>query len=58
MSGCKGEEKVSSGKTAEIAGVTKWEIMETLAFGDIPVQYDVKDLEEYGETRRDSMIVV
>ena len=39
------EGKVSLGKAAEIAGVSKWEMMEILASKNIPIQYDVKDLE-------------
>lgn len=39
------EGKVSLGKAAEIAGVTKWEMMEILASKDVPIQYDAKDLE-------------
>ena len=40
------EGKVSLGKAAEIAEVSKWEMMEILASKGIPLQYDVKDLEE------------
>ncbi len=36
------ERKVSLGKASEIAGVSKWEIMEILASKNIPIQYDVK----------------
>ena len=39
------EGKVSLGKAAEIAGITKWEMMEILASKDV-LQYDVKDLEK------------
>ena len=39
------EGKVSLGKAAEIAGVSKWEMMEIIASKNIPIQYDVKDLE-------------
>ncbi len=38
------EGKVSLGKAAEIAGVSKWEMMEILASKNIPIQYDVEDL--------------
>jgi len=40
------EGKVSLGKAAEIAGVTKWEMMDILASKGVPIQYDVKDLEK------------
>ena len=40
------EGKVSLGKAAEIAGVTKWEMMEILASKGVSIQYDVKDLEK------------
>jgi len=40
------EGKVSLGKAAEIAGVTKWEMMEILASRNVPIQYNVKDLEK------------
>ena len=40
------ERKVSLGKAAEIAGVSKWEMMEILASKNIPIQYDVEDLEK------------
>jgi len=39
------EGKVSLGKAAEIAGVSKWEMMEILASKNVPIQYDVVDLE-------------
>jgi predicted HTH domain antitoxin len=39
------EGKISLGKATEIAGVTKWEMMEILASKGIPIQYDVKDLD-------------
>ena len=44
------EGKVSLGKAAEIAEVTKWEMMEILASKGVPIQYDVKDLEKDIET--------
>ena len=37
------EGKVSLGKAAEIAGVSKWEMMEILASRNIPIQYDVEE---------------
>jgi predicted HTH domain antitoxin len=40
------EGKISLGKATEIAGVTKWEMLEILASKGIPIQYDVKDLEK------------
>ena len=40
------ERKVSLGKAAEIAGVSKWEMMEILASKNIPIHYDVEDLEK------------
>jgi len=40
------EGKISLGKAAEIAGVSKWEMMEILASKNIPIQYDVNDLEK------------
>jgi len=40
------EGKVSLGKAAEIAGVSKWEMMEILASKNIPIQYSVDDLEK------------
>ena len=40
------EGKVSLGKAAEIAGVTKWEMTEILASKEVPIQYDVEDLEK------------
>ncbi len=36
------ERKVNLGKASEIAGVSKWEMMEILASKNIPIQYDVK----------------
>ncbi|MFA4720662.1 UPF0175 family protein [Pyrococcus kukulkanii] len=35
---------VSLGKAAEIAGVSKWEMMEILASKGIPLQYSEEDL--------------
>ena len=40
------EGKVSLGKASEIAEVSKWEMMEILASKNIPIQYDVEDLEK------------
>ena len=40
------EGKVSLGKAAEIAGVSKWEMIEILASKNVPIQYDIKDLEK------------
>ena len=40
------EGKVSLGKAAEIAGITRWEMMEILTSKGVPIQYDVKDLEK------------
>ena len=37
---------VSIGKAAEIAGITKWEMLEILAMKKIPLQYYPEDLEE------------
>ncbi|MFA4646597.1 UPF0175 family protein [Pyrococcus kukulkanii] len=37
---------VSLGKAAEIAGVSKWEMMEILASKGIPLQYSEEDLRE------------
>jgi len=44
------EGKVSLGKAAEIAEVSKWEMMEVLASKGIPLQYDEEDLKEDVET--------
>ncbi len=44
------EGKVSLGKAAEIAEVSKWEMMEVLALKGIPLQYDEEDLKEDVET--------
>ncbi|RLI75944.1 UPF0175 family protein [Archaeoglobales archaeon] len=44
------EGKVSLGKAAQIAGITKWEMMEILASKNIPLQYDAKDLDKDVET--------
>lgn len=44
------ERKVSLGKAAEIAGVNKWEMMEILASKNIPIQYNVEDLENDTKT--------
>jgi predicted HTH domain antitoxin len=49
------EGKVSLGKATEIAGVTKWEMMEILASKGIPIQYDVKDLEKDVKTLEDML---
>ena len=38
--------KVSLGKSAEIAGISKWKMMEILASRNVPIQYDMKDLEK------------
>jgi predicted HTH domain antitoxin len=43
------------GKATEIAGVTKWEMMEILASKGIPIQYDVKDLEKDVKTLEDTL---
>ncbi len=40
------DRKVSLGKAAEIAGVSKWEMIEILASKGVPIQYDVEDLEK------------
>ncbi len=40
------EGMVSLGKDAEIAGVSMWEMMEILASRNVPIQYDVEDLEK------------
>jgi len=37
---------VSLGKAAEIAGISKWEMMEVLASKGVPLNYTRKDLEE------------
>ena len=44
------EGKVSLGKAAEIAELSKWEMMEILASKGIPLQYDEEDLKEDVET--------
>ena len=44
------EGKISLGKAAEIAKVSKWEMMEILASKGIPLQYDEEDLKEDVET--------
>ncbi len=44
------EGKVSLGKAAEIAEISKWEMMEVLASKGIPLQYDEEDLKEDVET--------
>ncbi|MBO8175056.1 MAG: UPF0175 family protein [Thermococcus sp.] len=44
------EGKISLGKAAEIARVTRWEMMEILASKGIPLQYDEEDLKEDVET--------
>ncbi|GAB6101011.1 UPF0175 family protein [Thermococcus atlanticus] len=44
------EGMVSLGKAAEIAGVSRWEVMEILALKGIPLQYDEEDLKEDIET--------
>ncbi|MFA4640530.1 UPF0175 family protein [Pyrococcus kukulkanii] len=41
---------VSLGKAAEIAGVSKWEMIEILASKGIPLQYSEEDLREYVKT--------
>lgn len=41
---------VSLGKAAEIAGLTKWEMMEVLTSKGIPLNYTRRDLEEDIET--------
>ncbi|WP_297509273.1 UPF0175 family protein [Thermococcus sp.] len=41
---------VSLGKAAEIAGLSKWEMMEVLASKGIPLNYTRRDLEEDIET--------
>ncbi|AGK61253.1 hypothetical protein Asulf_01257 [Archaeoglobus sulfaticallidus PM70-1] len=40
------EGKVSLGKASEIAGLSKWEMMEILASKGISLQYDEEDLKE------------
>ncbi len=37
---------ISIGKAAEIAGVSIWEILETVALKKIPIQYYPEDLKE------------
>ncbi len=44
------EGKISLGKAAEIAKVSKWKMMEILASKGIPLQYDEEDLKEDVET--------
>ncbi len=41
---------ISLGKAAEIAGVSKWEMMEILASKGVSIQYDEEDLREDVET--------
>jgi len=41
---------VSLGKAAEIAGLSRWEMMEVLASKGIPLNYDEDDLREDIET--------
>ncbi|NJE62100.1 UPF0175 family protein [Thermococcus sp. 21S7] len=41
---------VSLGKAAEIAGVSRWEMMEILTSKGIPLQYNEEDLKEDIET--------
>ncbi|EEB74770.1 UPF0175 family protein [Thermococcus sp. AM4] len=41
---------VSLGKAAEIAGLSRWEMMELLASKGIPLNYDDDDLREDVET--------
>ena len=41
---------VSLGKAAEIAGISKWEMMEVLASKGVPLNYTRRDLEEDIET--------
>jgi len=41
---------VSLGKAAEIAGLSRWEMMELLASKGIPLNYDEDDLSEDIET--------
>ncbi len=41
---------VSLGKAAEIAGLTKWEMMEVLASKGVPLNYTRRDLAEDIET--------
>lgn len=43
---------VSMGKAAEIAGITKWEMLDILAMRKIPLQYYPEDLEEDIDTLR------
>ncbi|WP_240910890.1 UPF0175 family protein [Thermococcus sp. MV5] len=40
------EGKISLGKAAEIAGITRWEMMEVLSSKGVPLQYDEDDLKE------------
>ncbi|WP_297072989.1 UPF0175 family protein [Thermococcus sp.] len=37
---------ISLGKAAEIAGLSKWEMMEVLASKGVPLNYNRRDLEE------------
>ena len=41
---------ISLGKAAEIAGVSRWEMMEILASKGVSIQYDEEDLREDVET--------
>ncbi|WP_297063765.1 UPF0175 family protein [Thermococcus sp.] len=41
---------ISLGKAAEIAGLSKWEMMEVLASKGVPLNYNRRDLEEDIET--------
>ncbi len=52
------EGKVSLGKAAEIAGVSKWEIMEILASKNIPIQYYVEDLEKDIKTLEELLLIL
>jgi predicted HTH domain antitoxin len=45
--------RISLGKAAEIAGVSKWEMFEILASKKIPLRYGVDDLKEDLKTLRE-----
>jgi len=49
------EEKISMGKAAEIAGVSKIEMMGILREKKVPLQYSEEDLEEDLETLRQKL---
>ncbi len=47
---------MSLNKAAEIAGVSKWEMMEILASKNIPIHYDVEDLEKDIKTLEEAFL--